>query len=65
MRLVIDRFEGNYAVVVDDLENTYNIDKRLLENYKESDIIYITKSEEETELKTEKLDNLVNKLFED
>ena len=29
MRLVIDRFEGDYAIVVDDNENTYNVDRKL------------------------------------
>lgn len=65
MRLVIDRFEGNYVVVVDDYENTYNIDKNLLKGRHEGDIIYIVFDREETINKKEEISNLVDNLFED
>lgn len=64
MRLVIDRFEGNYAILIDDNENSYNVDKKLLINNHEGDVIYITYNEEETKKRKEEITNLVDKLFE-
>ena len=65
MRLVIDRFEADYAILIDDNENSYNIDKRLFKDNKEGDIIYITYDKDETERQKDKINKLVNKLFEE
>ncbi len=64
MKIVIDRFEGNFAIV--ELENgkMESIPKSILpSNAKESDIILITISEEETKEKKENINKLVNDLF--
>lgn len=65
MRLVIDRFEGEYAVVVDDNENTYNVDRKLFEDNKEGDVVYLAYSLLNTEETNNVSQELVDKLFED
>lgn len=64
-RLVIDRFEGNFAILVDDDEKTYNVDRNLFLNNKEKDIIYIESDEEAKRAKLNEVEDLMNKLFED
>ena len=64
-RLVIDRFEGNFAILVDDDEKTYNVDKNLFLNNKEKDIIYIERDEEAKRAKLNEVEDLMNRLFED
>ena len=66
MRIIVDRFEGNIAVV--ELENGQMIDcpKTLLPpNAKEGSIINITVDEKATEEKLQKLTNRMNRLFKD
>ena len=65
MRLTIDRFEGDYAVVVDDDENTYNVDRKLFIDNKEGDTVYLAYGMLETSNDNEEVNELVNKLFED
>ena len=65
MRLVIDRFEGDYAIVVDDNENTYNVDRKLFEGNKEGDVVYIAYSLLDTDESCNEAQELVDKLFED
>lgn len=64
-RLVIDRFEGNFAILVDDDEKTYNVDRNLFLNNKEGDIIYVESDEEAKRAKLNEIEDLMNKLFED
>ena len=66
MRIIVDRFEGNIAVI--ELENGQMIDcpKALLpSNTKEGSIINITVDEKATEEKLQKLTNRMNRLFKD
>lgn len=65
MRLVIDRFEGDYAIVVDDNENTYNVDSKLFKDNKEGDVVYLAYSFLEPKEENNQVEELVNKLFED
>ena len=65
MRLVIDRFEGNYAIVVDDEENTYNVDRKLFIDNKEGDVVYLAYSILETNDEHNEVKELMDKLFED
>ena len=65
MKYAIDRFEGEYVVIVDDNEKTFLIPKELVKNYQENDIIMIVKDEEETIKRKERITNMMNKLFED
>ncbi|MBQ4517556.1 MAG: DUF3006 domain-containing protein [Clostridia bacterium] len=66
MKIIVDRFEGNIAVV--ELEDGSIIDcpKALLPaNAKEGSIINITVDEKATEEKLQKLTNRMNRLFKD
>jgi len=66
MRIIVDRFEGNIAVV--ELENGQMIDcpKALLPaNAKEGSIINITVDENATNAKLEEVTERMNKLFKD
>ena len=66
MRVIVDRFEGNIAVV--ELENGQMIDcpKALLpDNAKEGSIINITVDENATNEKLQKVTERMNKLFKD
>lgn len=65
MRVIIDRFEGNYAVVETEDKVFYNIDRNLLVDAKEGDVIDIIINVEETKKRNNNISNLVNKLFED
>lgn len=66
MKIIVDRFEGNIAVV--ELEDGSIIDcpKALLPtNAKEGSIINITVDEKATEEKLQKLTSRMNSLFKD
>ena len=65
MRLVIDRFEENFAVLIDDDGIEYNVDRLLFKNNKEKDVIFITYSSKDTKDQEQKINKLMNKLFED
>jgi len=65
---VIDRFEGEYAVIETDEGEILNIKKTLLpKKVKEGDVINMEKftiDETETRRRHHVIDNLTNKLFE-
>ena len=66
MRIIVDRFEGNIAMI--ELENGQMIDcpKALLPaNAKEGSIINITVDENATNEKLQKVTERMNKLFKD
>lgn len=65
MRLIIDRFEGDFAIV--ELENKDIVDmpKVLIpEEAKEGDVIDITVNKEETKDKKENIEKLCEDLWE-
>lgn len=68
--LSIDRFEGAYAVCIDDNGRVVNLEKRLLQdNAKEGDIIYQKNgryfvSEEKTKSVRDEISALQDELFE-
>ena len=63
--MIIDRFEGGFAVVESD-GKFYNLPKELLpENAKEGSVIIIKVGEEETEKRREKIKETMNSLFID
>lgn len=65
MRLIIDRFEGDFAIV--ELENKDRVDmpKVLIpEEAKEGDVIDITVNKEETRDKKENIEKLCEDLWE-
>jgi len=66
MNVIIDRFEGDYAVVVLEDGTTANLAKILLPpDVKEGDVIEIRKNEEETLAKKRKIQKLMADLWED
>lgn len=66
MRIIVDRFEGNIAVVELEDGNIIDCPKALLPpNAKEGSIINITVDENATEEKLQKLTNRMNSLFND
>lgn len=75
MKGIIDRFEGNYAVVETDDKSTINIPIEQINNALEGDVIkYNILSEghfeviidkKETEIRKKAINNLMNELFID
>ena len=65
MQVIIDRFEGEYAVVEIDSENFVNLPKVLVPDAHEGDVVDIIINSEETQKRSEKIKNLMDDLFED
>lgn len=65
MKVIIDRFEGEYAVVEIAAGRCVNIPKILLPNSKEGDIVKIEIDKLETEERKKHIQELMNNVFED
>ena len=65
MQVIIDRFEGEYAVVELEEGEFVNLPKVLVPSASEGDVINITIDKELTNKRKEKVINLMNNLFED
>ena len=65
MKVIIDRFEGDYAVVELDVGKCVNIPKILIPDAKEGDVIKINIDRETTEERKKQIQELVNNVFED
>lgn len=65
MKVIIDRFEGDYAVVEINKGKFANLPKELVPDAKEGDVIVITIDQDETEKRKEHVKDLMNQLFED
>lgn len=63
MRVVVDRFEGDYAKVELDEGVFYDIPKVLVPDAKEGDIIDIIVNHEETDKLKSEVDSLIDELF--
>ena len=65
-KLIIDRFEGDYAVCETENLEFVNIPKSALPcAAKEGDVISISIDQSETEERKEKIEGLMNSLFKD
>lgn len=65
MTFIIDRFEGEFAVV-EAQGKVYNIPKALLpEGAKEGDVIATRVETQETEIRKAQAENLLNSLFDE
>ncbi len=65
-KLIIDRFEGEYAVCETQSLEFVNIPKKALpENAKEGDVLTVAIDGGETESRKKKIDGLMNSLFSD
>lgn len=65
MKVIIDRFEGEYAIVETETGNFVNIPKILLPTSKEGDVVNIEINKTETEERKRHIQNLMNNIFED
>lgn len=66
MKVIIDRFEGNYAVVELEDKSTVDMPSVLLpKEAKEGDVIEISIAMEETKLRKRNIERLMNNLWED
>ena len=63
MKIIIDKFEGDFAVCEIEKGRFVNVPKCLFEDAKEGDVISITVDKDETEKRKEKIENLMNDLF--
>lgn len=64
MKVIIDRFEGEYAIVEIAIGKTIELPKVLIPNAKEGDVIKIEIDKEETKRRKENVRDLINKVFE-
>ena len=64
MEIIIDRFEGEFAVCETDNRKTFNLPKALFENAKEGDIYIIEKDEEKTSSSRERIEGKLKDLFD-
>ncbi|CDF12343.1 putative uncharacterized protein [Mycoplasma sp. CAG:776] len=65
MKVIIDRFEGEYAVVELEVGKFVNMPKELVPDAHEGDVINIFIDEKETKRRKEHISELMNDLFED
>lgn len=63
MKLIIDRFEGSFAVVEAEDGNMYNLPKELFTCCKEGDVLNLEFDESETKRRKNNIKNLMNELF--
>lgn len=64
MKVIVDRFEGDYAVVEIAIGKCVNIPRVLVPDAKEGDIIKIEIEKEETEEIKKYIKDLMNNVFE-
>ena len=62
---IIDRFEGDYAVIESGDRQTFNLPRILMPTAKEGDVISITVAvdQDETKSRQEKIKNMMNNFF--
>lgn len=65
MKVIIDRIEGDYVVVEIGVGKIVSAPKILFQNAKEGDVFKIEIDREETDARKEKIQKLMNNLFED
>ena len=64
MKLIIDRFEGDFAVIEAENGSTFNMPRSLLSCCKEGDVLNMEFDEAETKKRTESIKKLMGELFE-
>lgn len=64
IKVIIDRFEGEFAVVETEDKEMLNIPHKLLPDACEGDVVTITIDKDETEKRKKNIKNLMNDLFE-
>ena len=64
MKITIDRFEGDLAVVLTDEGEKYTFPKELLVNGKEGDVFDISFNEKETKTRKNRIKKLIDEVWE-
>lgn len=64
MDVIVDRIEGDYAVVEIDKGNMVNLPIELVPNIKEGDVVTITINKDKTEKRKKTIEELMNSVFE-
>ncbi|MCK9478958.1 MAG: DUF3006 domain-containing protein [Firmicutes bacterium] len=65
MKVIIDRFEGDFAVVETADKKTINLPKELVPNAKEGDVVIISIDKEESDARKKRMQALVDDLWVD
>lgn len=65
MKVTIDRIEDNFIIIELTNGKTFEIPKEIFPNVVEGDIVNIEVDLEETKKKKEKINKLINQVFED
>ncbi len=65
MKVIIDRFEGDYAIVEIEVGKVISVPSILFKDAKEGDVFNIELDNEERNKRTKNMQKLVNDLFED
>ena len=64
MDVIVDRIEGDYAVVEIDKGKMCNLPLELVPNIKEGDVVTITINKDKTEARKKTIEELMNRVFE-
>ena len=64
MNVIVDRIEGNYAVVEIEKGKMCNLPIELVPNVKEGDVVTITINKDKTEERKMTIEELMNSVFE-
>lgn len=64
MKVIIDRFEDEKAILELEAGSNIEVPKILVNEFKEGDVIDITLNKEETKNRSNKINELMNSLFE-
>ncbi len=64
MEVIVDRIEGDYAIVEIEKGNISNLPLELVPNVKEGDIVTITINKGKTEDRKKTIEKLMNSVFE-
>lgn len=64
MKVILDRFEGEFGIVELEDKSFAHIPKVLINDAKEGDVITINVDKEETEKQKKEIESLINDLFQ-
>ena len=64
MEVIVDRIEGDYAVVEVDKGKMCNLPIEVVPNVKEGDVVTITINKDKTEERKKTIEELMNSVFE-
>ncbi len=64
MDVIVDRIEGDYAVVEIDKGKMCNLPLELVPNIKEGDVVTITINKDKTEARKKTIEEIMNSVFE-